>query len=604
MQNKKGLSYPSSPVTSLMGEGVKSSTPQPTYKYSVIVIIIILNFWLAACNSATSTVGQTTQGANITPATGQTQGSAPTTTAGQTQAVAATPTTRVPPTVASTGSTITSGGAQPTQATSTINPATLKPSGQFATAKCPMPKIPGDLEEGKAIICGYLTVPEDHSKPQGKTIKLAVVTLKGTNTGTNPPLVFLQGGPGGGAIEQLEVFTGAEYPDKRLLQGRDIVVIDQRGTGFSQPTLKCQEAIEVENKYLGKPSNKQIEQEALAAYTACRERLAKEGINLGVYNTIQNAADIEALRLGLKLDKMDLYGVSYGSRLALTVMRDYPAGVRSTIISSVVPLQADIAVEQRFSFSNALEEFFKTCEGDASCKQKYPTLRADFDKAYNDLKAKPLIKQASNPLKGTTLELTVDGEVFLTTVYYLLYTGNIILPQIPLLINFAAKGNVDLLSTLYVTIVQSISDSISAGTYYSTNCSDEYSFSNPNNAPSQTLLPSIKDGWRSNGNSNEDPEVAICKLWNVPKAPAIENQPVKSDIPTLIINGKFDPITPPNYGAEAAKTLSKSTSVTLANAGHAPDTLNECATDIRLEFLANPAKAPNLGCAARLKVTF
>jgi pimeloyl-ACP methyl ester carboxylesterase len=557
-------------------------------KTGLIILLLVLNLFLSAC-SATPTP--------IPPANTPTSATAPSPTRAAPPTVAENRPTTSPAPVATTKATLVATTAAPVSGT----PSALKPGGQYNIAKCPTDLPDGKLE-GTDVVCGFLTVPEDHSKPTGKTIKLAIATLKSARANTNPPLVYLAGGPGGGAIEGIEGFTSAIFPDRRIAEGRDIIFIDQRGTGFSEPSLKCPEVSAVELKYLSQAYDKQAEQAILAAYTQCRNRLTKEGVNLGLYNSAQNAADIEAMRLALKLDKLDLYGVSYGSRLALTIMRDFPQGIRSVIITSILPLQADIASEQGTSFNNSLEEFFKACEADANCKRKTPTLRDDFEKAYNQLKAKPLTIPATNLVDNSKIDLYLDGDVFLTAVYYALFVGVLFLPQLPAIINAASKGSYDAIGFLFGALILPTLNSVSTGMFNSTQCTEEYSFSDPARvkAAYQNLIPPIKEA----GADDFDSAFAICSLWNVPKAPALENQAVKSDIPTLIINGKYDPITPPKYGEEAAKTLSKSTVVTLPNTGHDPATLNECATTMRLQFLADPTKAVDVQCASRLKVNF
>jgi pimeloyl-ACP methyl ester carboxylesterase len=564
-------------------------------KNGLIVLLLLLNLFLMACGASPTVPANppTPQ-----PTSTLTVASSPTNPPPTATSVPFTPTAA--PTATLRAVTTVPPSAAPT-APASGTPVALRPSGQFAEGKC-FNQLPDGKLEGKDVICGFLTVPEDHSKAQGKTLKLAIATLKSARPNNNPPLVYLAGGPGGGAIDGIEGFTSSVFPDRRLADARDIIFIDQRGTGFSQPNLKCGEASDIQRKYLSQPYTKQAEQEIIASYGACRDRLLKEGVNLAVYNSAQNAADIEAMRLALKLDKIDLYGVSYGSRLALTIMRDFPQGIRSVIITSILPLQADVASEQGISFNNALEEFFKTCEADATCNRKTPDLRDTFDKAYTQLKTKPVTIPVTNLADNSKLDLYVDGEVFLTAVYYALFAGVLFLPQLPNLITATARGVYDPLGFVFGGLILPTIDSVSYGMYHSTQCAEEYSFSSPakSRASYQNLLLPIKE----TGVDDFDSSFAICQLWNVPKSPPIENQPVKSDIPTFIINGKFDPITPPVYGQEAAKTLSKSTVVTLPNTGHDPATLNECATTMRLQFLADPTKPVDTQCVSRQRINF
>ena len=199
------------------------------------------------------------------------------------------------------------------------NPA--PPSSAFQTTSCPF-KLAAGVVEGKDVRCGYLTVPADHSRPQGTTIRLAVAIFKASYSNPAPdPVVDLQGGPGTQLLATIgPVLTPTNLPHFQL-GDRDLILLDQRGVGYSQPSLGCQ---------------------ASETLLACHDRLVRQGINLNDYNTIQNAEDVHDLVHALGYHQVTLWGISYGTRLALTVMRLFSADIRSVVLDSTSPPQVNI----------------------------------------------------------------------------------------------------------------------------------------------------------------------------------------------------------------------------------------------------------------------
>ncbi|MCA9904902.1 MAG: alpha/beta fold hydrolase, partial [Anaerolineae bacterium] len=185
--------------------------------------------------------------------------------------------------------------------------------------------LPDGLVEGDDVDCGLLFVPEDRTDPDSATIELAVAILYASEDDVQPdPIIYLAGGPGGNAVDELEAWVDIPY-----IQDRDLILLDQRGTGYSFPSLNCPEIEESEDD----------------ATQACRDRLVADGVNLQAYNSAENAADVADLRVALGYDEWNLYGISYGTRLAQTIVRDYPQGIRSVILDSAYPLAANLQVE-------------------------------------------------------------------------------------------------------------------------------------------------------------------------------------------------------------------------------------------------------------------
>jgi pimeloyl-ACP methyl ester carboxylesterase len=442
---------------------------------------------------------------------------------------------------------------------------------------------------GRDVECGWLTVPEDHAKPDGKTIKLAVARFKSDASNPEPdPIVYLEGGPGSGPLKsypaQFDLLFGP------LAAHRDVILFDQRGTGYSQPYLGCPEekkfALDTLDQNLSTDQSAELSSRAAAQ---CHDRLVKEGVNLALYNSAQNAADVDALRQALGYDKVNLYGTSYGTRLALTTMRDFPQGLRSVVIDGVVPLQADTYAQTPANGAQALARIFKACEADPVCNQNYPNL----PQVLSELKD----KFDKNPIKfdvtlhsGEKKEALLNGDGLISTLFHSLYV-TALLPSFPRLIYDVHAGNYDMLAGLTSLVLTQLDD-LSYGMYFSVDCQEEAPFTNIGE-----LDAFLK----------QNPEYAAlgqkdlfntCKVWNVPTSPTKENQSVTSDIPTLVISSEFDPITPPHYGTEAAQTLSKSFVFEVPRASHASSVTEDCPRSMVAAFVNDPTQKPDAACFA------
>ena len=203
-----------------------------------------------------------------------------------------------------------------------VEQPSIQSEASYAVEDCPF-----DIPDGYDMECGYLTVPENRSDPNSATIDLAVAIVRVDNPASDP-IIYLAGGPGSSAIDEF-VSAPESWDINQFLYGSDLILLDQRGTGYSYPTLNCWEM-------------EQAAENSISDYdaaVACHDRLVSDGIDLTAYNSAESAADVEDLRIALGYDTWNLFGISYGTRLALEVMRDYPDGIRSVIIDFGVSSQ-------------------------------------------------------------------------------------------------------------------------------------------------------------------------------------------------------------------------------------------------------------------------
>jgi pimeloyl-ACP methyl ester carboxylesterase len=272
----------------------------------------------------------------------------------------------------------------------------------FSAGKCPF-KVGEGLTDGKEVMCGVLHVPEDRAHPAGRAESLAVAIFKpnGTAPGSDP-VIYLSGGPGGRAVGDFgPIITLA---NRRILYGnRELILIDQRGTGYSQPSLQCDEVVQLQFQYTNQnltPADQvRVQNDALRA---CHERLTKQGIDLSAYTSFTNAADIHDLITALGLQQADLYGVSYGTRLALEVMRAFPQHIRSVVLDSVFPPQVDSFTADPAAFTRIYTVLFQGCAASATCNSAHPNLQAQFNQVVQQLNAQPATFSATDTNTGKT----------------------------------------------------------------------------------------------------------------------------------------------------------------------------------------------------------
>lgn len=462
-----------------------------------------------------------------------------------------------------------------------LSPALSRAESPIEEADCNF-----DGPEGHEMFCGYITLPERRGTSSERTIRLYFAQISTRSAMPAQPIIYLEGGPGG---------SGTYYDTWMdvLLKNHDLILLDQRGTGYSEPTLNCPEIEQAGGENDGE------------AQKACRARLVNEGIDLSAYNSAESAADIDELRRSLGIEKWTLYGISYGTRLALTIMRDHPEGVQTAIIDGVYPPQVNAFEEEGPNGLKAFNVLFDGCAADVRCARAFPKLRENFYETVARLDADPATYQATDPETGDKSESTLDGNTLVDRLFQALYNTSII-PMLPSALDAASAGDYEEMDALfsgsegarrgYQGEGEDVSDS--EGMNFSVECREEWPFNDKakalkalDTAPEQLrdyLLGQVENGWTQ------------CEVWNVEKADAIETQPVRSSIPTLVLSGEYDPVTPAAWGKVAADALDTAYNFTFPGVGHGAVDTSPCANQIIEAFLADPNAAPNGGCIEQL----
>lgn len=412
--------------------------------------------------------------------------------------------------------------------------AAATPTPQFAGAPCTV-RVP-DRQEAN-IRCGWVTVPEDRTASGGGTVMLAVAVLRATGPHPVPdPILYLSGGPGGPSLRGEMQNFGVEFAAPWQTD-RDLVFYDQRGTGISEPGLYCDQPADPRDITLQPPGVLRLPSKAPAQILACRDRLLAQGIRLSAYNSAESARDIQDVMTALGYERWNLLGVSYGTRLALTAMRDTPSHIRSVVLDSTVPLQVEESAETARNFERSLDTLLGGCQADAGCRNAYPDLEREYFDLIARANAKPIVVTITGS-DGKPVQLPITGDLILQGTFTALYSTRLI-PLLPFAGDRIAHGDVGLLTVL----AQQISGAFpgfAQGMTLSVQCSEEWPFLTLSavTAGISGVRPQIlAAGIGINNAAVLEEQQAICDAWSTKQPKAIENEPVRSNIPTLVLAG-------------------------------------------------------------------
>lgn len=471
-------------------------------------------------------------------------------------------------------------------------------SSQFISAACPF-KVPDGLREGDNLHCGYLSVPADRARSNSGTLQLAIAVLHPEDGATEvDPILYLEGGPGRSVLEFLYLTYSRNFKPL-LASGRDVILFDQRGVGVSRPALDCPEQDRLfyellDNEMNGRQLTEQQKDRLVArAMETCAKNLAVKA-NLTDFSTRASAADVADLVAALGYETVNLWGISYGARLGLEVMRNHPNIVRSAILDSTIPAQADLYGEQPVNLTAAFDQLFQSCAADEACNAAYPDLRQVFFDTVDRLNRESARYESSDPLLGLTYTVAISGNNFIDLVFQFLYDTDVI-TLIPRLIYNVSQGNYELISLLTGSVIAT-HGALSDGLYYALQCREEAPFTNPEKIRSAAAdFPEFADYFDQ---SAVQSIFNICTVMGLtPSVPdASANQPIISDIPALILAGEFDPITPPAWGQQAADTLSKAFFFEFPGMGHGVSVARECPRQIMLAFIEDTSHSPKSDC--------
>jgi pimeloyl-ACP methyl ester carboxylesterase len=430
--------------------------------------------------------------------------------------------------------------------------------------------LPGVVE---ALRCVSVTVPLDHAQPQGPTLALHVTVAPAFRQGSRTdPLFVLAGGPGQAGSDVLALLKAAF---DRVRATRDIVFIDQRGTGLSGK-LGC--ASKPEHDTMG-------DAELMAELRAC---IAANTSPLRAYTTLAAARDLERVRVALGYGAVNLWGGSYGTRLAQTYARAYPSSVRALVLDGVAAPDQVIPAGGRDS-QTALDGVFAACAKDAACHKAYPNLRAEFDGLVKRLEAGDLRLSLPNPRTAEQTSFTMSSDRFLGTVHNILYAPADA-RRLPFLIHNASHGRWQPFIARQNLAGDFGSDaSVSMLLHFAVVCAEDVPRFTPElmKADAAVLARPLAEMMPK-----------LCKDdIKVPVVPYVT--PTRIDAPALLLSGALDPVTPPHRAASAARSMAHAQQIVVANAGHGVSQLG-CAPRLLRAFLDHPQARLDAACMAEI----
>ncbi|MDT0686180.1 alpha/beta hydrolase [Autumnicola psychrophila] len=431
------------------------------------------------------------------------------------------------------------------------------------------------------VLDGVLEVPENRNNQNSQTIELVYKVLKAnTPDSTKVPIVYLQGGPGGATLIMEEYW--ANHP---LRNDRDIVLMDQRGTGESEAI--CVNSGKALFTIMRQDYNIEEDFEATkVVMAACKKTIQQKGSDLAGYNSRENATDFEDLRKVLGYKKWNLFGVSYGSRLGLTIMRDFPESVRSAVLMGVFPPEFNMYGDRVRSLNGSLLGVLQSCKENKSCNKQYPNLKERLHKVLTKLQSSPL----SFNYKNEPFVLNShDAFVLLFVSLFDIHT----IENIPFFIESLENGETETIIE-FLKAYEHLNNLLNLPMNFSFNAYEELPFYDKEN-----LDMAIQQSEFGFGLDYYNAVIKIMTDWHSYRASDIEKQPVISDVPTLLISGSLDPVTPPKNAIEASKKLKNSYEVTFKNESHS--FFNTCLLKITENFINNPSTKPNMNCSSEIK---
>lgn len=411
--------------------------------------------------------------------------------------------------------------------------------------------------------CGSFARHLDPADPASTVLQLHVALVPALSLEPEPdPLVVIAGGPGGASTR---FYAGFARAFEKLRRHRNILLLDQRGTGKSAP-LTC----DFDDDVLGGPFDLA---ETLAHTQTCLDTLPYDP---RFFTTSIAVRDLEALRLALGFPALNLYGISYGTRVAQHYARRYPQSTRSIILDGVLPPQLPLGPGIAIEAQHALQAIFDRCAEDVDCNGAFPDLAAEFAQLESRLSEQAVSMVVPHPVTGAQHSLEFGDMEFALGIRLMSYSPATI-ALLPLLIHEAAAGNLAPLAATFLSVSESLSEQLAIGMHNAVVCTEDAPFYGDIdvNALQKTYI----------GPTMIETLKAICSIWPAGVIDADLRTPLKTDTPVLLLSGSADPITPPRFAALAAEKLGNARHLIGKNQGHG-QAAQGCMPEIIEQFVA------------------
>jgi pimeloyl-ACP methyl ester carboxylesterase len=447
------------------------------------------------------------------------------------------------------------------------------PSARLALSACRLDGL------GAEARCGNYSVLENRRSGQGRRLDLKLAVVPALAASPRPdPLFVLVGGPGQAATE-----AGAQIAEalREVQRRRDIVLVDQRGTGSSH-ALDCKDEAEAS---LEKRFAPELD---LAATRACREALDADP---ALYTTDLAMDDLDEIRAALGYERINLWGGSYGTRAALVYLRQHPEHVRSLVLDGVAPFAIELPLFVASDGQRALDLLYEDCQQDSDCSAAFPQAKAELEGLLSRLSQQPEQIQLRHPRTGVSQSLRIEREGLAAALLNLLYVPSLA-GLIPLGVEHASHGDFGSL----VAAIEAFSSAVelSSGMFLSVVCAEDIARISAAEVTRETENTFLGPGWLSRLREQ-------CAVWGGAQLPESYFEPIGGSVPSLLLSGKLDPVTPPRWGELVAQALHPSRHVVVPGGGHGVSTLG-CVPKLITQFLEalDPA-ALDVACVERLR---
>ena len=395
---------------------------------------------------------------------------------------------------------------------------------------------------GKPASCGVLERPEDPSAPDGPTVSLRVVVVPAEDPSDRPPVFLLAGGPGQAATR---AWPPILQPFEPFIEGRDVVLVDQRGTGASRP-LSCPQPESLAEKLRRDHSGQRVRD--------CLARLEADPVH---YTTTVAADDLDAVRDALGYTTIDLVGGSYGTRAASVYLRQYPERVHAVVLDGLAPVDMALPAPFAQDGQRAFELLVADCDADPACRAAFGDVGALLDRVLDAVGEGKLVR-VNDPRSGERVEIPIDRDIVAGAVRGLLYQPGLA-AVLPVTLERAAAGDFSPLVAQATLFSDALAEDLAEGMFLSVVCTEDVPF----------ITDDMVDGKGSFlGTFIVDELRRACRVWPAAELPDGYREPVRSDVPVLLLSGALDPVTPPRWGEHVAQGLSNARHVIVPGTGH------------------------------------
>jgi len=443
-------------------------------------------------------------------------------------------------------------------------------------------------EDNILVECHYMHVPQDYANTAGRWIYFPVIKLSdSTQQPAESPILHLGGG---GPGSPMGFWPGMEADwifdrYRGLVTGtaRELYIIDPRGVGYGDPSLTCFEYLDMIEGVLAKAGSIEEENRLSAqAYDLCRLRLEQQGVDFSRYHSVAVARDMEALRRQLDIEMWNLYGVSYGTRYAQVMARDYPGSVESMILDAATFPDIKYTERAGADFLRSFERLFNYCEHDSSCSTRLGDIRGRFWALVESLENNPPEFVVPDPYSGQDITVALTGVRFLNAYFNALYDADFY-PQLPDIVDSLEHRDLGefenvLILWLYFIMDRDYGDGAAIAHY----CHEEAPFVDIDKtiANLQVLPELIRDV------AVQELQATFrqCRRWNIAPAAQLESQPVNTSIPTLFLHGALDPVLPVEDLEHQMSTFTSSATIVFDDISHTIIGLHPCSIEIANNF--------------------